>query len=275
MTEITLSAATKAALIVAQRTAALGDQTRERLATGLRVNRAVDDAPAFFLAQGLSGRAGDLLAVKDSIGQAASAIGATLNGLDAISAVAGQLKGLAAAARGGTAETRAAAAAQFDALRGQLSSLAADAGFGGVNLIKASAGDLTVDLNETGSATLTIQGVASDAAALGIGTAATDFNGFATDADIDAALLGLDNAIATVRTTAAGFGAQAGVLNTRLGFTENLVNQLESGAGKLVEADLNEEAAKLLSLRLAGEFGVIGLNIANDNQKAILQLFEI
>ena len=43
--------------------------------------------------------------------------------------------------------TRAAAAAQFDALRAQIDSLAGDAGFNGINLISASPGSLTVALN--------------------------------------------------------------------------------------------------------------------------------
>lgn len=275
MTEITLSAAIKAALIATQQNAALAERTAERLASGNRVNGPVDDAPAFFLAQQLSDRAGDLLSVKDRIGQAAGTIGASLAGLDAVAAVAGQLKGIAAAARGGSAETRAAAAVQFDQLRGQLSAIADDAGFGGVNLIGASPDDLTIRLDETGSSTLTIQGRASDAAALGIGTAAADFGGFATDADIDAAIGALDDAVATVRTTAAGFGADAGVLNTRAAFTDDLVNRLEAGAAGLVRADLNEEAARLLSLRLSGELGAVGLAIANDTQQAVLQLFEV
>ena len=59
----------------------------------------------------------------------------------------------------------------------------------------------------------------------------------------------------------------------RLDFTNNLVNELQTGAGKLTNADLNEEAAKLLSLQVRSRLGLIGLNIANENQKAVLDLF--
>ena len=273
MTDVTLSAATKTALLTTQGTAALAARISERIATGLRVTRAADDAPAFFAAQSLNSRAGDLLALKDGINQGVSALGGALSGIDSITAIANQLKGIAIAARGGSADARAAAAAQFDALRAQIDSLAGDAGFNGINLISAQPGSLTVAFNETGTSSLTVPGAASDAASLGIGTAAGSFNNFATDAGIDAAIAGLDRAIGTLRSTSSTLGSNAGVLNTRLDFTRNLANALQTGAGNLVNADLNEEAAKLLALRLRTELGLIGQAIANDSQQAILKLF--
>ncbi len=273
MTDVTLSAATKSALLTTQRTTALAVQISERIATGLRVTQAADDAPAFFVAQSLTSRAGDLLALKDGINQGISALGGALSGIEAITDIANQLKGIAIAARGGSADARAAAAAQFDALRAQIDSLAGDVDFNGINLISASPGSLTVTFNETGTSSLTVPGVASDSASLGIGTAAGSFNNFATDADIDAAIAGLDQAISTLRSTSSTLGSNVGVLNTRLDFTQNLANTLQTGAGNLVNADLNEEAAKLLALRLRTELSLIGQTIANESQQAILQLF--
>ncbi len=273
MTDVTLSAATKSALLTTQRTTALAAQINERIATGLRVTRAADDAPAFFVAQSLTSRAGDLLALKDSINQSVSVLGVALSGISTITDIANQLKGLAVAARGGSAESRAAAAAQFDALRAQIDSLAGDANFNGINLISASPGSLTVTFNETGTSSLTVPGIASDAASLGIGTTAGSFNNFATDADIDAAIAGLEQAISTLRSTSSTLGSNAGVLTTRLDFTQDLANALQTGAGTLVNADLNEEAAKLLSLGLKTELSLIGQTIANESPQAILQLF--
>ena len=87
------------------------------------------------------------MALKDGINQDVSALSGALSGTSAITAIANQLEGIAIAARGGSADDRAAAAAQFDALRTQIDSLADDAGFNGINLISASPGSLTVALN--------------------------------------------------------------------------------------------------------------------------------
>ena len=68
-------------------------------------------------------------------------------------------------------------------------------------------------------------------------------------------------------------GSNNGLLNIRLDFTLNLANTLQAGAGNPVNTDLNEEAVKLLSLRLKTELGLIGQTIANENQQAVLKLF--
>ena len=135
MTDVTLSAATQSALLLTKRTTALAARISERIATELRVTRAADDAAAFFVAQSLTRQAGNLLALKDCINQGVSALGGALSGISAITAIANQLKGIAIAA------------AQFNALRAQIDSLAGDAGFNGINLISASPGSLTVALN--------------------------------------------------------------------------------------------------------------------------------
>ena len=81
------------------------------------------------------------------------------------------------------------------------------------------------------------------------------------------------SAITTLRQTAAGLGSNAGVLNTRLDFTQDLANSLETGAAKLTGVDLNGEAANLLALNIARALAVASLNITNQSQQAVLQLF--
>ncbi len=272
MSDVTLTAATKTALLNTLYTVLLADKTRLRLASGLRVNRPSDNAPAFFQAQSLNSRAGSLLAVKGGINQGLSALGSAQIGLDAIAEIAKQLKGLALSARNGTTAERQALAVQFDALRGQIDSLAADAGYGGINLLSSPPDDLSVSFNASGASSLTVAGVAADAASLGLGTAQGSYNNFATDADINNALAQLDRSIVTLNATASTLGSNASLLTTRLDFTDALTNSLQTGSDKLVLADLNEEAAKLVSLKLTSQLSLAGLNIANENQKAVLEL---
>ena len=274
MSDIAISASTRTALLTIQRTTALADTKRENLATGLRVNSPVDNPSAFFTARSLSNRANDLLAVKDNIGQSASALGSTFAGIDALGKTVDQLKAVLEDARGGTAADRAAAVAQFEALRGQLDTLSDDASFSGTALLGANPDNLTVVLNEDGSSTLTLEGVASDAASLGIDPAASGFNNFATDADIDAALAKLAAATDTLRATEATFGTDANLLRIREDFTEKLANSLQGGASTLIDADLTQEAAELLSLNVSARLGIISLNLSTQNQRAILQLFQ-
>jgi len=272
MADISLSASTRANLLTTQRTTRLIERTSGRLATGKRVNRATDGVRAFFLAKSLTDRAGDLLSVKDTVGQSLSAVGGALSGIDSIGKLVRQLRATAQDATDGTPAVRAAAAARFDEIRSQIDSLASDVNYDGVRLLAASPDDLTVPFNAESGASLTISGVASDSASLGIGAAAS-FNGFASDTDIQAAAGALDGAVARLRSTANELGSNAGVLGTRLDFTQDLADTLEAGAGKLTGADLNEEAANMLALNVARDLSLSSLNLINQGQQAVLALF--
>ena len=271
MGDINLSGATRTNLLALQRTTDLIARTQQRLSTGLKVNSAIDDALSFFQSRSLSNRASDLSTLKDSIDQGVSTVETAVNGIDSISSIVEQMKGLAVAAKSDSnTVNRSKAAAQFNDLRLQLNNLANDSSYKGTNLLKASPNNLKVTFSEDGSSSLTISGVAVDSAGLSITVAA---NNWANDTDIDAAVNQLDSALSTLRTTASTLGSNASVLSLRLEFTKNLVNSLEDGSAKLVNADLNQESANLLTLQTRQQLGTIGLSIAQQSQQAILRLF--
>ena len=273
MSDISLTESTRANLLATQKTKALIDRTSLRLSTGKRVNEPTDNVRAFILAKTLTNQAGNLLSVKESIGQSLSAVGGALSGIDSITRLVEQLKSAANDASDQTVEFRAVQAARFDELRAQLDGIATDANYKGVSLLAASPDSLTVTFDKTNGSSLTISGAASDSTSLGIGTGAVAFNNFATDADIQAAIDALDNAVTTLRSTAVQLGSNASILNTRLDFTQDLANTIDSAAGKLTGADLNEVAANLLALNVARKLSVASLTINNKSQQSILQLF--
>ena len=271
MAEINLSTATRTNLLALQNTTNLISRTQERLSTGLKVNSALDDAIAFFQARSLTDRARDLSALKDTIDQGVSTVETAVQGIESLTNLVEQMKGLALGAKSdGNVANRSKSAVQFNDLRTQLNNLANDSSYKGTNLLKASPANLKVTFSEDGSSTLTISGVASDASGLSISVAS---NNFVNDTDIDSAINQLDSALTTLRSTASTMGSNSSVLSLRLDFTSNLVNSLEGGAAKLVNADLNEEAANLLTLQTRQQLGTIGLSIAQQSEQSILRLF--
>lgn len=271
--EIAIGAGSQTALSILQGTSAQVERTTERLSTGREVNNALDNAQAFLLSRNLDNRAAEIQASRDEIGQAASSIGAAQNGLEAISNLTGQLEGIATAARGGTAQERAAAAAQFDEIRNQIDNIARDASFNGTNLIASTPSNVNVSFDENSESDLTISGSASDTAALGISDATGTNNNFATDADIENALAEVRQARDSVRSTSSSFGSDAAILNTRDEFAADQVNISREASDRLVNADLNEEAARQVSLQTRNGLATAGLNIANQSERAVLDLF--
>ncbi len=82
--DITLSSAVRSNLLALQNTANLLGKTQEKLATGLKVNSALDDPTAFFTASSLNSRANDLSRLQDFVGNAVQTIKAADEGISAI-----------------------------------------------------------------------------------------------------------------------------------------------------------------------------------------------
>src|SRR5688572_19989508 len=96
---ITLSAGVRQNLLSLQNTAQLMAMTQNRLATGKKVNSALDNPSNFFTSQSLSNRAGDLNSLLDSIGQAQKTLEAADKGLTALTKLAESAKSIAKQAR--------------------------------------------------------------------------------------------------------------------------------------------------------------------------------
>jgi len=294
--EISLSTATRTNLLSLQHTTNLIGTTQQRLATGLKVNNALDDALAFFRARNLNSRAEDLSAIKDQITGGVSVLTAATQGLESMESVLKQMKAIAQSAISAPeSTTRAKLASQFNELRTQVDSLAFDSSFNGVNLLKNSPGhftggadQLTVRFNERTDPKqvnqLVISGLKSSdytsimaTSAVTVGTAgsSTVWGQTGTQAikAITAAISAIDSALVTVRQAAQQFGTNASMLQIRADFTTNIVNTLKAGAADLVNADLNEESANLLSLQTRQQLGTISLSIAQRSEQSILRLF--
>jgi flagellin len=84
MSDISLSKAVRSNLLSLQNTATMMGKTQERLATGNKVNSALDNPTNFFTASSLNSRAGDLSALMDSMANGIQTLEAADNGLSAI-----------------------------------------------------------------------------------------------------------------------------------------------------------------------------------------------
>lgn len=158
----------------------------------------------------------------------------------------------------------------FNALLTQISQLAGDASFNGVNLLDGDS--LTVNFNEDGSSSLTIAGVTFDAAGLGLNAQSGD--GFQLAANINAAITALDAATTTLRTQASAFGSKLSTVQARQDFTKNLINVLQVGADNLTLADTNEEGANLLALQTRQSLSTTALSMAAQADQNVLRLFQ-
>ena len=270
LSNITLTAGMRANLLSLQSTQKLFDTTQTRLATGNKVNSALDDPIAYFAAKSYTDRANDLTALKDNMSEAIQIVKAADAGITAIQDLIAQAKSLANSALATASTTeRASAATQFDSLLTQITDLAADATYKGTNLLGND--DLSVVFNEGSTSSLTINGFDSSATTgLGIAVAA---GSWATETNINDAIGDLDTANTTLRTESKNLSSNLAIVNTRLEFTSNMISTLSTGADNLTLADMNEEGANLLMLQTRQSLGVTALSLSSQAAQSILRLF--
>lgn len=272
MSEIILSAGVRSNLLQLQRTSDLISSTQTKLATGKRVNSALDNAINFFTAQGLDNRASDLSALLDSMSNAINTIQAADNGISAITKLVQSAQSLVSQAQQ-TSDTavRTTLSGQFDDILTQIGQLAGDSGFNGINLLGGD--NLTVTLNEDASSTTEITGVDytnASGTALGISTAA---NNWASTADITAASTDLTAALTTLRSQSQTLSSNLSVVQIRQDFTKATINTLQAGSDALTLADSNEEGANLLALQTRQQLSTTALSLAAQADQNVLRLF--
>ena len=235
MSDVTLSSAVRSNLLSLQNTAEMMSKTQERLATGLKVNSALDNPTNFFTASALNSRASDLGRLLDGVSNATQTLEAADNGISAITKLVESAQATARQALQtpstidvvGAATAGTASAGAFSALDVTGGSSAAEAGtlsgtgFSAVDLsgsTPGTAGTLiggttgTVDLSAANSVSFTVddgtgaQTITIDAAAVtqytGGGGTVTD-NTDVTDAELAA--------IINQELTDAGLGVTATV----------------------------------------------------------------
>ncbi|MDX0856385.1 flagellin [Sinorhizobium medicae] len=105
----------------------------------------------------------------------------------------------------------------------------------------------------------------------------------ATEIEIDSATTGaqlgdmisvVDELISQLTDSAATLGAITSRIEMQESFVANLMDVIDKGVGRLVDADMNEESTRLKALQTQQQLGIQSLSIANTTSENILRLFQ-
>ena len=161
-TSITLTASMRSNLSSLKSIQGQMDKTQERLSSGKKVNSAIDNASSYYQARSLTNRAADLDSLLDSMGQGIQTIQAANEGIEAITSYVEQAKSIANSAyaldpaASNYADQIKNYQDQYNQVINEIETLAKDASYQGINLLKGS--KLEVMFNETRTHSLTVQG---------------------------------------------------------------------------------------------------------------------
>jgi len=277
---ITLTSGMRKNLFSLQQTSNLLERTQKRLATGQRVNTAVDDPVNYFTALGHRQRAEDLAARKDEMAESVQLVSAANEGVTSLTALIASAKSLAQSAlSAATTSEITTLAGQYNEVMAQIDDLATDSGYKGVNLLDGTDVTHEVKFNEDGSSSLTMTGFDASTGTDGLDLATVDASDwYGTDnlpdkTNINLSITALDNARTTLRSEASKLSTNLSTITIRQDFTKGMINTLEDGAANLTNADMNEEGANMLMLQTRQSLGTTSLSLASQAAQSVLRLF--
>ena len=261
---------------------ALG-QTYERLSSGLRINRAKDDAAGLAIAEALKADSRIATVAMRNANDGISIIAITDGAISQITSVLSRLAELASQSANGVFSTgqRSALQLEFTALMSEVERIAITTEFNGLKLLSGGANvTFQVGFDGTSLSQISYAGVAATLEALGLSPAGSSIPTFSIN-DVDnahaqsAARLALDAVNAAITSVTRNRGT-LGAADSRLETTiQNLLvakENFNSAESRIRDADVAAESAELARLNILQQAGTAILAQANQQPQLVLQL---
>jgi flagellin len=264
MSDIVLTASVRQNLLSLQSTADLLATTQNRLATGKKVNTALDNPTNFFTAQGLDNRASDINNLLDSIGNGVQVLQAANTGITSLQKLVDTAKSIAnqvlQAPAGYTSKANVTTAAPTGTAPLNSPGTATDLTLGGTNSLQGQA--LTFKTS-TGTLSLTISNVAGAGKVNSID---------ALNTALSTAGIGLTasfNAAGTITFTSSNDNASQAITNTGTAPVVGNTVDISGGAaitGLTVNAAVADPASQAIRSNLVSQYNNIITQITTTAQ---------
>jgi flagellin len=252
------------------RTDAQTQKSLEKLSSGLRINRAADDAAGLVISESMKSQIGGVQVAQRNAQDAISVVQTGEGALNEVHSMLQRMRDLAVQAANGSnsASGIAAAGAEYDQLVSAISDIAGKTSFNGTSLLTtATSSSITFQVGANGTDTLSVS--LADMSTTSLGVAQGDL-GSATAANTMIAKL--DDAIGAVSTQRAAFGAS----QNRLEHTANNLSiqneNLSAAESRIVDADMAEEMTKFSKEQILEQAGNSMLSQANSAPNQVLSL---
>ncbi|MEF0942031.1 flagellin N-terminal helical domain-containing protein [Rhizobium sp. BR 362] len=282
------------------------EDTQNRVSSGYRVAKAADNAAYWSIATTMRSDNSALSAVSDALGLGAAKVDTAYTAMDNSIDVVQQIKDKLVAATENSVD-KSDVQEEISQLQQQLESIAQSASFSGQNWMIGANGasasvvssfvrnnDGTVEVNstsysfDTGSQGNVMFGANADGTidtSSGILGTTQDINGTGysvfslditnmTSGDISQAMNLVQSALNAMTSTASQLGSLSTRIDLQTSFVSTLSDTIDSGVGKLVDANMEEESSKLSALQTQQQLAIQSLQIANNSAQNVLALFK-
>ncbi len=277
------------------------EDTQGRVSSGYRVAEAKDNAAYWSIATTMRSDNKALSAVSDALGLGAAKVDTAYSAMDSAIDIVSEIKAkIVAATEKGVDKTKIQD--EIAQLQQQLLSVAQSASFSGENWVAGNAtksvvssfvrnangqvsvqtteyvlddstsGNVLFGMTTTGGINTTsgIIGTSSGSVGSIFSMNITSFS----NSDIDLALTTVESGLSALTKAASQLGSISTRIDLQESFVSNLSDSIDSGVGRLVDADMEEESSKLTALQTQQQLAIQSLSIANSSAQNVLSLFK-
>jgi flagellin len=258
--------------------------TQERISTGLAVRSSKDNAAYFSISQTMKGDSGMLKAIDEGLTVTRNVVATGRLGAETFAGLAKDVTERLAFAQG-TGVDLSKVQAEVTELASRMQTVIDQSTFNGVSMVDGTTTSAATTPDAADVLTV-VTGVArSDATTM---TATTidiqkvnlqDIQAFVAGLDLENStdlagdLESMEDQLALSNDAATRLGITEKSIETQQEFLGQLTTRLDSGVGSIVDADMEEEAARLQALQVQQQLATQSLSIANQGPQNIMALF--
>ena len=241
-----------------------------KLSSGLRINRAGDDAAGLSISEKMKNQISGLRQATRNAQDGISLIQTAEGGLNETHSILNRMRDLTVQAANDTnsVDDRAAIKLEIDQLTEEIGRISSDTKFNGQRLLGGTVTALNIQIGANSDDTaLTVSTIDASAVALGIGALTVD-----TAVNAKAATALIDTAIQTVSNARATFGAQQNRLDHTINNLTTTQENLSEANSRIRDVDMAKEMMEFTKNNILSQASTAMLAQANQIPQGVLQL---
>jgi flagellin len=246
----------------------------EKLSSGLRINRAADDAAGLAISEGLRSQVGGLKVAARNAQDGISVIQTAEGALTEVHSILQRVRDLAVQAGNDSnnADSRTAIKTESDALGAELTRISTSTKFNGISLLTGAtagvAGSLSFQVGAEGGVDnqIVVNLAAADTGAVGTAVSALTF---ATAGEAATSITAIDAQIKNISTARAGLGAVQNRFESTINSLNVSAENLTAAESRIRDTDMASEMVSYTRSNILSQAGTAMLAQANQSNQGV------
>lgn len=254
------------------------NDTQNRVSTGLQIQSGKDNAAYFAISETMKGDSGMFESINDGMTSTKNSVSTARLGAETVADLAEQFSERVAFAQG-SGVNLADVQTELDSLVTQIGAAISQSTFNGDDLVSGAAASVTVvsGVSRAGG-TFAATTISFDSVNLGAIQTALDAvdvvtAGGTSQAALQATMVTAEGQLAAAIDAATSLGVAEKTIEGQQSFLSALTDTIDSGVSAMVDANMEEEAARLQALQVQQQLATQSLSMANSSPQNVMSLF--